>query len=121
MNVDIAGLSESATEFPYILLTPQSEAERVFEEFLIDRGVEVIRNRKVIGFRESSEEGLRVYLEDGSSVIASYVVGADGARSTVSASYLFNEQDSRFWLINKYPGPKFSGHSIQRPFEQRYV
>ncbi|KAJ3868235.1 hypothetical protein EV359DRAFT_32708 [Lentinula novae-zelandiae] len=82
LNVDIAGLSES-TEFPYILLTPQSEAERVFEEFLIDRGVEVIRNSKVMGFRESSEEGLRVYLEDGSSVIASYVVGADGARSTV--------------------------------------
>ncbi|KAJ4473105.1 FAD/NAD(P)-binding domain-containing protein [Lentinula aciculospora] len=81
-NVDIAALSDT-TEFPYILLTPQSEAERIFEEFLFDHGVEVIRNTKVVGFQESSAEGLDVSFEDGSSILASYVVGADGARSTV--------------------------------------
>ncbi|KAJ3892145.1 FAD/NAD(P)-binding domain-containing protein [Lentinula edodes] len=92
LNVDIAGLSDS-TEFPYILLTPQSEAERVFEESLNDRGVEVIRNTKVIGFGESPKEGLHVYFEDGSSVIASYVVGADGARSTVRSLAGISFQD----------------------------
>ncbi|KAJ3781881.1 hypothetical protein GGU11DRAFT_710251 [Lentinula aff. detonsa] len=81
-KVDIAALS-SLTEFPYILLTPQSEAELIFEKFLVDRGVEVIKNTKVIGFVENPAEGLHVSFEDGSSIIASYVVGADGARSTV--------------------------------------
>ncbi|KAF9072270.1 hypothetical protein BDP27DRAFT_1320666 [Rhodocollybia butyracea] len=83
-NVDIAGLSQF-TEFPFILLTPQSEAEWIFEENLLNHGVKVIRNSKVIGLREdtSSTEGLQVSFEDGLTIRASYVVGADGARSTV--------------------------------------
>ncbi|KAJ3822612.1 hypothetical protein F5878DRAFT_138752 [Lentinula raphanica] len=81
-DVDIAALS-SSTEFPYILLTPQSEAESIFEKYLVDHGIEVIKNTKVVGFCESPVKGLAVSFEDGTSITASYVVGADGARSTV--------------------------------------
>lgn len=73
------------TKFPFILVLAQTATEHVLEERLLELGVRVLRPYRVAGMKENVDgKGTDVLFESGEVVRSDYVVGADGARSTVS-------------------------------------
>ncbi|KAH9180772.1 FAD/NAD-P-binding domain-containing protein [Lactarius sanguifluus] len=84
MNVDFDGLI-GKTNFPYYLLIPQHITEEVLGNKLKELGIPVFRPYKAVGMRENSKDGraVDVSFENGQSITAQYVVGADGAQSAV--------------------------------------
>ncbi|MEV1131540.1 FAD-dependent monooxygenase [Agromyces sp. NPDC049794] len=79
VRVDLGRLP---SRFAFILITPQYETERVLQLRLDRLGVRVRHGAEVTGV-EQDDAGVTVTLEDGTSVRARYVVGADGSRSVV--------------------------------------
>src|SRR6185437_11585366 len=61
---------------------PQSGTERVLEERAHRLGVEIVRDAELVGLRQDGDRVV-VDLGDGRTETASYVVGCDGAHSTV--------------------------------------
>ena len=84
MNVDFDGLV-GKTNFPFYLLNPQHITEEVLANKLKELGIPVFRPYKAVGMRENSKDGraVDVSFENGQSITAQYVVGADGAQSAV--------------------------------------
>ncbi|MCP2340923.1 FAD-dependent monooxygenase [Actinomadura rupiterrae] len=81
-RLDLSGLP---TRFPFVLVTPQYETEKVLEERALAAGAEIIRGAEVVALWQ---DGLSVevrYRLDGreQSIRGAYVVGADGVHSTV--------------------------------------
>src|ERR1700731_3190503 len=77
-----AGLSP----FPYALIYPQDEQERLLIARLADAGVEVERRTELLGFEDTSGGFLaRLKRPDGAEETnqAAYLAGCDGAHSTV--------------------------------------
>jgi 2-polyprenyl-6-methoxyphenol hydroxylase-like FAD-dependent oxidoreductase len=73
------------TRFPLSIYIPQEDVERIFREKLDSEGIPLFRNKRVVGMGHSVvSPGVEVQFEDGSAIRAQYVVGADGARSTVT-------------------------------------
>ncbi len=70
------------TAYAYMLGIPQPVIEQHLEGHAIGRGAQVRRGRAVVGF-EQDGEGVTVELSDGEWLCAGYLVGCDGARSTV--------------------------------------
>ena len=86
---ELGGIGTPDTRYPFILLLAQSETERIFNEYLAALDVFVERCVELV---QLSDEGdaVNCRLRDGDGretvVCAKYVVGCDGARSTVRAS-----------------------------------
>jgi 2-polyprenyl-6-methoxyphenol hydroxylase-like FAD-dependent oxidoreductase len=78
----VIDLRELDTRYPMILIAPQSGTEHVLERRARELGVEIVRGAEVVGLRQGGA-GVEVELADGSSGSAGYVVGTDGAHSTV--------------------------------------
>ncbi|MDF2575182.1 MAG: FAD-dependent oxidoreductase [Agromyces sp.] len=68
--------------FPFILITPQYQTERVLQARLDRLGVRVRHGATVTGV-DQDDAGTTVTLDDGTTIRARYVVGADGSRSAV--------------------------------------
>ena len=68
--------------YAYLLGIPQPVIVDLLEEHAVELGAEVRRGREVAGF-EQDDEGLTVELSDGERLRSRYLVGCDGARSTV--------------------------------------
>ncbi|MEU5863738.1 rifampin monooxygenase [Nonomuraea sp. NPDC047529] len=66
----------------YLLGIPQPVIERLLEEHAIDLGAQIRRGRAVTAL-EQDDEGVTVELADGERLRARFLVGCDGARSTV--------------------------------------
>ena len=66
----------------YLLGIPQPVVVHLLEEHAIELGAEVRRGCAVAGF-EQDDEGVTVELADGERLRSRYLVGCDGARSTV--------------------------------------
>ncbi|MEU7468298.1 FAD-dependent monooxygenase [Streptomyces sp. NPDC044984] len=83
LTLDLGALP---SRFPFLLVTPQYEVERLLEERARALGVEFLFAHEVVGLRQ---DGAGVDLDmrgpDGAAVTrrAAYVVGADGHRSAV--------------------------------------
>ena len=73
------------TRFPFILVLPQAETEAILERRLNDFSIEVERGCSLASFEQTDREVIsQVESEAGSWEIRSqYLVGADGANSTV--------------------------------------
>lgn len=84
MGVDFDGLI-GKTNFPFYLLVPQHITEEVLSKKLKELGIPVFRPYKAVGMRENPKDGrsVDVSFENGQSITAQYVVGADGAQSAV--------------------------------------
>lgn len=79
-------LTRLPSRFPYVLVTPQYETERVLEERAGPLGADIRHGTEVTGLTQQ-QDGVEVEIrEDGHAdklVRAAYVVGADGMHSTV--------------------------------------
>ncbi|GEM29274.1 monooxygenase [Nocardia neocaledoniensis NBRC 108232] len=70
---------------PYQLGIPQPVLEQVLEAHAVETGTQVWRGCAVTGF-EQDADGVTVELADGQRLRSRYLVGCDGARSTVRRS-----------------------------------
>ncbi|MFI5709981.1 rifampin monooxygenase [Kribbella sp. NPDC051620] len=70
------------TAHAYLLGISQPVVVQVLEEHAVEVGAEVRRGCAVVGF-EQDDDGVSVELADGERLRARYLVGCDGARSTV--------------------------------------
>jgi rifampicin monooxygenase len=70
------------TGHAYLLGIPQPVIDHLLEEHAIDLGAQVRRDCAVTDF-EQDDAGVTVQLADGEQLRARYLVGCDGARSTV--------------------------------------
>jgi 2-polyprenyl-6-methoxyphenol hydroxylase-like FAD-dependent oxidoreductase len=79
LSIDFSGL---ATAYPFTLMAPQSTTERLLLDRVRELGGDVVRP-KVLTTITQDAEGVTATFDDGDTVRARYVVGADGMHSTV--------------------------------------
>jgi 2-polyprenyl-6-methoxyphenol hydroxylase-like FAD-dependent oxidoreductase len=82
----VLDLSRLPSRFPYVLVTPQYETERVLEERARALGAEIVPGAEAVGLRQDADGvDLEVRTSDGDVQRrrARYVVGADGVHSAV--------------------------------------
>ena len=75
-------LRELPTRLGMLLIVPQSGTEQVLQTRVDELGVPVVRGAEVVGLTQD-DDGVTVECADGTAVRARYVVGCDGAHSTV--------------------------------------
>jgi 2-polyprenyl-6-methoxyphenol hydroxylase-like FAD-dependent oxidoreductase len=78
-NID---LRELGTRYPMILVVPQSGTEKLLMQRALELGVDIVEGAEVVAVREDADQVV-VGLADGGTAVAHYVVGCDGAHSTV--------------------------------------
>ncbi|MER7278292.1 FAD-dependent monooxygenase [Dactylosporangium sp. NPDC000244] len=78
VSVDLGVLP---SRYPYVLITPQYNVERILEERALKAGARIVRGTTVTGLRQD-EHGVEVRT-DGDTFAADWLVGADGAHSGV--------------------------------------
>jgi len=79
-------MGEGLSPFPYALVFPQDEHERLLIDHLAEAGVQVERQTELLGFEEIAEGVLaRLKRADGDQeeCKATYIAGCDGAHSAV--------------------------------------
>ncbi|KAG0693288.1 hypothetical protein DFH29DRAFT_964853 [Suillus ampliporus] len=76
---------EKHSAHPYVLLSPQNVTELVLGRKLRSLGVQVQRPHRVVGMKQNEKDPriTEVSFEDGQVIRARYIIGADGARSTI--------------------------------------
>jgi len=79
MSIDFSTLP---TRYPYTLTVPQSTTERLLLERLIELGGEVIRPKTLTAITQGADS-VTARFDDGDTVQARYLVGADGMHSVV--------------------------------------
>jgi len=82
-RIDFTGIE---TPYPYALFVPQSETERLLEEYLGRLGVTVERHIELTGFTPGPDSVVATLRRDDGGaehVAADYLVGCDGAHSAV--------------------------------------
>jgi 2-polyprenyl-6-methoxyphenol hydroxylase-like FAD-dependent oxidoreductase len=75
-------LRELPTRFGMVLIVPQSGTEKVLQARADELGVDIVRGAEVAGLTQDGD-GVTVECAGGDTVRAGYVVGCDGAHSTV--------------------------------------
>ena len=84
VGVDFDGII-GKTNFPFVLILPQHITENVLMQKLADVGVSILQPYKAVGMRKNSKDSqlVDVSFENGQSITAQYVIGADGGKSAV--------------------------------------
>lgn len=84
VGVDFNGII-GKTSFPFVLLLPQHITEDILIQKLANVGVPIFRPHKAVGMRKNSKDSqlVDVSFDNGQSITAQYVVGADGSKSAV--------------------------------------
>jgi 2-polyprenyl-6-methoxyphenol hydroxylase-like FAD-dependent oxidoreductase len=83
-RVPFGQIGSGLSPFPYALIFPQDEHERLLIERLAARGIEVERQTELLAFEEQADHVLaRLKRPDGTEDLcrAAYLAGCDGARS----------------------------------------
>ncbi len=75
-------LGELPTRFGMVLIVPQSGTEKILQVRADDLGVDIVRGAEVVGLTQDGD-GVSLDCAGGDTVRAGYVVGSDGAHSTV--------------------------------------
>src|SRR6516165_5170861 len=78
----VLDLKEIPSRYPMVLIAPQSLTEHVLADRAAQLGAETIYGAKVVGLEQDSDS-VSVRLADGTTERTRYVVGCDGAHSTV--------------------------------------
>ncbi|MDT5068460.1 MAG: hypothetical protein QOK02_4615 [Mycobacterium sp.] len=74
--------SRLPSAYPYTLLLPQNDTERLLLERVVELGGEVIRPKTLASVRQDADAVIATFA-DGHVIRAAYIVGADGMHSTV--------------------------------------
>jgi 2-polyprenyl-6-methoxyphenol hydroxylase-like FAD-dependent oxidoreductase len=85
-RIEFGPMGQGLSPFPYMLIFPQDQHERLLIERLGGTGIQVERRTELLGFQDSDGRVLaRLRRPDGTeeSCEAAYLAGCDGARSTV--------------------------------------
>ncbi len=78
-----ASFSALPEPFPFILSVPQPATEKLLEEYLSTQtSVKVLRSHRLVSF-QTGPDRVSLQFEEGQSAEARFLVGCDGARSTV--------------------------------------
>ena len=103
VSVDIAGLGNGISEFPFALSLEQSKTEKLLVDHISENGKTIHWKCEFIHF-EQNDQGVRVYYKDAEGqqqvIEGTYVVGCDGAHS----------------LIRHESGMTFEGDTVPRIF-----
>lgn len=81
-RVEMAGMGEGLTPYPFELMYPQGAHEQLLARALARVGVAVKRPRALVALTQD-EGGVTATLDDGSRCRAAYLAGCDGAHSAV--------------------------------------
>ena len=110
------GMDSVSSPYPFGLMLPQSETERLLEERLVGLGITIERQVELVSFK-SADTGVEAVLRhpDGhqETVVADWLLGCDGAHSivrhTLGASFTGETLDSDWMLadvhMRGYPCP----------------
>jgi 2-polyprenyl-6-methoxyphenol hydroxylase-like FAD-dependent oxidoreductase len=79
ISIDFSGLP---TAYPYSLMLPQNDTERILLARVVELGGEVLRPKVLTSVTQDADGAIATFA-DGDTLHASYVVGADGMHSTV--------------------------------------
>jgi 3-(3-hydroxy-phenyl)propionate hydroxylase len=82
------------SRLPHFTSLPQTEVEALLLRACLENGVDVLWGARVSGV-ESTSGGVTIALASGESMTADFVIGADGARSTVRESIGVELEGSR--------------------------
>jgi len=85
-HIDFSGMGEGVSPYPYPLVYPQDEHERLLVDLLKDAGATVERKTELLTFTETDNQiSARIRKADGTeeTCTAAYVAGCDGAHSRV--------------------------------------
>ncbi len=87
MGIDFDNGLMGKSHLPYCLLIPQHITETALRQKLENVGVTVFHPYKAVGMKENPKDSslADVSFDNGQSITARYVIGADGPRSTVRA------------------------------------
>ncbi|MEV6809359.1 FAD-dependent monooxygenase [Streptomyces sp. NPDC051129] len=70
------------TRYPFVLITPQYNTERLLERRALAAGVRIVRGAEVVGLRRRAD-GVEAETAGAGTFRAAYLVGCDGVRSAV--------------------------------------
>jgi len=100
-----------------VLLLPQNKTEDILEERLKVLGIKVQRPYKAIGIKGDIDElgSIEVLFESGEVIKAQYVIGADGARSTVSTISWLVVPFHILTIAISFPDPPAFWYRVCRP------
>ncbi|MBN9636167.1 MAG: FAD-dependent monooxygenase, partial [Actinobacteria bacterium] len=76
------GFSTLPTRYPYSVMVPQCTTERVLLDRLAELGGKVVRPKTLTRVTQDGE-GVTAHFDDGETIRARYLVGADGMHSVV--------------------------------------
>jgi 2-polyprenyl-6-methoxyphenol hydroxylase-like FAD-dependent oxidoreductase len=84
-TLEIGNFGEGLSPYPFVLSFPQDEHERVLGDRLAESGVRVEWDTELVDFDDEGDRVHATLRKDGAdeAVEAAYVVGCDGAHSTV--------------------------------------
>jgi 2-polyprenyl-6-methoxyphenol hydroxylase-like FAD-dependent oxidoreductase len=85
-RISFADIGQGLSPFPYILIFPQDQHERLLIKHLLRLGVEVERRTRLVGFREADDRVVaQLEREDGvrTECVVRFIAGCDGAHSRV--------------------------------------
>lgn len=83
VNIELS-LLEKYTNFPFAVLISQTDTEGVLQKHLDAQGVRVQRGKEITGIKSIRGDKVEVLFADNSTIVTKYIIGADGAHSTVS-------------------------------------
>jgi len=103
LKLDIAGLGEGLSNFPFALSLEQSKTEKLLLEYLAENGKPVHWRSEFTRF-EQTDTGVTIYYKDAAGaeqrIEGDYIVGCDGAHS----------------LVRHQSGQKFEGGTVPKLF-----
>ena len=103
----LGAMGEGISPFPYALIFPQDEHERLLVDRLAEAGVHVERQTELLSFEETPD-GIRARLKQPDraeeTCEAAYIAGCDGARSvvrtTIEAGFPGGTYDHLFYVAD---------------------
>ena len=108
----LGDIGAGISPFPYVLIFPQDEHERLLITRLHDAGVDVERESEVVGFEEAaSRVRATIKRPDGMSETceAAYIAGCDGAHHRSAAHGTARDKPGRRGLGAGFRSPEAAG------------